>query len=143
MSAYQCVACNLSNCMVCNSTMAANCLQCNVGYYLVLNTQNTSAEFSECAACGQNCFSCTNQTYCLECLETFYIVVQANRTAVCQPCPSQCLTCNQNGCLFCAEGYYPTVQENIYSNQPTNFVCNSCSANLTGCLSCFNGVFCK
>ena len=132
--------------MVCNqnNSNTTNCLQCNPGFYLVLNTHNTSAEFSEFAACGPNCFSCSNNTYCLECLENFYIVLESNKSVVCRPCPSQCLTCNNDStCLFCAEGYYPNVTENVNSSQSTIVQCNLCSVNLTGCVSCFNGNFCK
>ncbi len=146
LNGSNCSACNLSNCTVCNQTdnVTINCLQCNPGYYLVLNTQNTSSEFNECAACGPNCSTCSNKTYCLECLEQYYVVYQSSKSAVCNPCPPECLTCNNNNsCLFCLKGYYPNVTENINSNNPTNVNCTLCSINLTGCVSCFNAYFCK
>ena len=53
----------------------------------------------------------------------------------CEPCSSNCFSCNIYGCDICKEGYYLNTNC-ILCNQP----CRTCSS-ATSCLSCIEGYF--
>ena len=89
LSSKQCVACPSlpANCQTCSPSTPAQCIKCNVGFYL--NTNNV------CTACGTGCLECLSATFCEKAAAGFFISLQADGTSsgVLTACSSSCTTC--------------------------------------------------
>lgn len=70
--------------------------QCPIGTY---------ADGNVCFACTNNCMSCTNATYCLDCSPGFYLA--NGRCLVSAVCPSPQFSLAQDCVTTCPEGTYP------------------------------------
>ena len=73
-------------------------------------------------------------------MQGFYAEAQNNGSTICFSCPLECTFCNENGCLYCAVGYYSAPVTNLSTFIPTTVDCIPCA--LTGCVSCFNAMYC-
>jgi proprotein convertase subtilisin/kexin type 5 len=82
-----CISCNVSVAN-CNYCYTQGCISCNLGYYLVNS--------SSCQSCSPNCASCSNGTYCENCLVEYYNL--EGSCLSCYPC-AQCL--NSSYCITC------------------------------------------
>jgi len=170
-----CKNCN-SPCSTCSQSVnsCTSCDQTNVTLYLLNSscvigsscssgTYPNSSTFT-CAACNENCTTCTSYLVCTSCVSGFYLYssktcvnvcpdgwlgVVVNGGGVCQQCTSPCLTCSVSlsGCTSCLQNLTtalfldgsscveaPFCHNGTYANT-TNFKCTTCSAQCSSCVN--------
>lgn len=123
-------------CQQCASNYPASCLQCSLGFYLVISS---TTNVGQCMPCGQNCATCSfntnNQIICQSCYSNAFLV--NNACLVCSTINNcqTCLSSNLNSCVSCPIGYYLTYVPAV-TTTPAYYTCiMSCPQN---CLTCFN-----
>ncbi|KAL4465990.1 hypothetical protein ABPG74_004227 [Tetrahymena malaccensis] len=132
------------NCDSCNSS---NCLRCDTGYYLNVQTSSCvgtcpkgmygSSLTQQCEFCDQKneCEKCDpqNPNQCIKCISSLYLQTgfctaqcsdgtYPDTNNICQPCSnfnSSCIKCNQNYCTECQAG-------DIYLDVSTKKCVNTC-----------------
>ena len=106
------------------SNNSCNCLECNDGYYLILN---------KCSECDPSCKTCNNnKNECTSCFNNSFL--SENKCVYCSDCnETEKDSCK---CASCNEGLYLE-----------NFLCKNCSDNCricdnnTECTFCNNGYY--
>ncbi len=116
-----CNACVVQNALTCSSIDSA--LLCEDQFYV---------ENNYCSSCLLNCKSCSSSSSCTQCVNYFYL----NSTVLtCNPCPTNCLTCNSitpSICNSCRNGF----------QLDTNSACTSVGCNITHCNYCNSNNIC-
>ena len=120
---FTCAQCDTTACLTCTAT-ATTCSSCSTPTFL-MNTScllicpNTYyGSGTTCVPCINQCFNCTNATYCLSC-STGYNLNPDNTcltscpasyislSSICTACVSPCATCQSSitNCSSCITGY--------------------------------------
>ena len=137
-------ACNLPNCITCNT--GTSCVECQPQYFL--------NSVQRCDPCIGNCSICSNTVTCDTCISGYYF---DSGNGSCLPCEVNCLTCTASSCRSCPPAYYPSLKtcklcENAMSNCIECSVSNICQKCRTGyafssdrrsCLACSRIANCK
>ncbi|ELP91872.1 protein serine/threonine kinase, putative, partial [Entamoeba invadens IP1] len=126
----KCTNCD-SKCNSCNGPLGVNCLECISGYYKVDD---------KCVPCDISCSTCNGpeSSNCTSCSKGFYQVNQTDNSLLCEPCVSNCSTCEKNGeCLLCDNGFYLYISK-CYSCDSSCKTCFGMASN--NCLTCRPGL---
>ena len=121
---------------------------------------------NECVNCSNFCVTCDGGSYdnCLTCQDTQYILNKTcydncpqqyfanSSTKICQPCPKNCLECqNSDKCIKCLSNYYvsnynlpcdPCQDDGTFINI-NDLSCRNCSYGCSKCISETNCTKCQ
>lgn len=120
-------------CHSCNNTLfeiTENCLDCNEGFYLPIDSEDRT----KCKSCGIGCLNCygkVNESICYKCKEGFLLYNNECTQNCLLGSGELCLTCDsgENGlyCGSCNEGYYLPI------NLTERKRCKKCRADMINC----------
>ncbi|KAL4480124.1 hypothetical protein ABPG74_020640, partial [Tetrahymena malaccensis] len=109
----KCIACS-NNCQTCDLTNS--CISCQPGYYLLATngvnscvTCNGQGYFKQvitqiCIKCPNKCITCDQNGSCTLCEQFYYKNFSLSQIVDCQPCNSDCYSCNEStnkDCIQC------------------------------------------
>lgn len=125
-------------CYECTGPTAADCLECDPGYYI-------SKSLRKCFKCHEACSVCTgpNDYECSKCADGYFLakgvdIAPGKEGDKCAKCENGCKTCTSaTECKECLDGFYFT-NENC---EHCPLGCKNCSAGVQKCTECFDGYY--
>lgn len=115
-------------CFECTGPTAADCIECDPGFYL-------SNSLKKCFKCHEACTDCygPNDYECTKCSPGYFL-----NEKQCVKCEYGCKNCTSTTkCIECNEGFYLTRDNCVHCNEG----CKSCPSGVDKCTECLTGFY--